>query len=116
MINNSLMFLNPYKFKGQWVFDDPSTGLVKEPFVCGIDTIIDKVVENLTDPQDGFLLIFSASEFPGSNIELNWLHSESGGNWYRCSQLKIDGWLCPALFKYFTTAPINLFATVKNIK
>lgn len=116
MINNSLMILNPYKFNGQWVFDDPSTGLVKEPFVCGIDTIIDKVVKNLTNPQDGFLLIFSASKFPGSNIELNWLHSESGGNWYRCSQFKIDGWLCPALFKYFTTSPKNLFAVVKNIK
>jgi hypothetical protein len=30
---------------------------------------------------------------------------ESGGNWYYCPQLDIEGWLCPALFKYFEKAP-----------
>jgi len=71
-MNNALMVINPYKFSGQWVFDDDDTGLVKEPFVAGIDVMIDKLVSGLNKPSDGFLLIFSGSEFPSYDIKLEW--------------------------------------------
>jgi len=29
------------QYEGMWVFDDPMVGLTKEPFVAGIDTIIE---------------------------------------------------------------------------
>jgi hypothetical protein len=32
-----------------------------------------------------------------------------GGNWYFCEQLGFEGWLCPALFKYFDKAPPELY-------
>jgi hypothetical protein len=33
-----------------------------------------------------------------------------GGNWYYSRELCIEGWLCPALFKYFDVAPQTIYA------
>jgi hypothetical protein len=111
------MVLQPYKSAGMWVFDDPRVGLVREPFVCGIDTMISTLVKEkeLVSPEDGFALLFSADPFPGYQLELNWKREEHGGNWYYCVEQKREGWLCPALFKYFSKAPTRLFALAKNI-
>ena len=38
---NQISVLHPYKYHGQWVFDDETTGLVREAFVAGADTMID---------------------------------------------------------------------------
>src|SRR6266480_4817479 len=94
---NSLFVIAPYKYEGMWVFDDPSVGLSKEPFIAGIDTMIDKVVASIPDADKGFRAIFSAAQFPGSRFELKWPRAESGGNWYYSDQFKMEGWLCPAL-------------------
>jgi hypothetical protein len=32
-----------------------------------------------------------------------------GGNWYAWSERGIEGWLCPALFKYFEAAPNEIY-------
>jgi hypothetical protein len=44
---NSLFVIAPYKYEGMWVFDDPAVGLSKEPFIAGIDMMIDKVVAGI---------------------------------------------------------------------
>jgi hypothetical protein len=44
---NSLFVIAPYKHERMWVFDDPAVGLSKEPFIPGIDMMIDKVVANI---------------------------------------------------------------------
>jgi hypothetical protein len=62
---NSINVIFPYKHHGMWVFDDERVGLVKEPFVAGADTMIDRVVADIPDADKGFTLIFSASPFPG---------------------------------------------------
>jgi hypothetical protein len=106
---NSLMVIAPYKHNGMWVFDDPSVGLNKEPFIAGIDTMIDKMSANIPNAQRGFRAVFSASPFPGYTEKLEWLRQESGGNWYYSDHYKMEGWLCPALFKYFPTAPREIY-------
>ena len=105
----SLMVIAPYKHNGMWVFDDPAVGLNKEPFIAGIDTMIDKMTANIRDPQNGFRAVFSASAFPGYTEKLEWRRSESGGNWYYSDHYKMEGWLCPALFKYFAEAPKEIY-------
>ena len=35
------------------------------------------------------------------------------GNWYYSPELDMEGWLCPALLKYFDEAPRELFVQVK---
>src|SRR3954465_8241847 len=77
---NSLMVIVPYKYEGLWVFDDPAVGLNKEPFIAGIDTLIDKATAQVPDPEHGFRAIFSARSFPGANFKLQWRRAESGGN------------------------------------
>ena len=36
-MKNAIFIIKPYKWEGMWVFDDPSVGLVKEPFVGGME-------------------------------------------------------------------------------
>jgi hypothetical protein len=93
-----------------WVFDDPAVGLNREPFVAGIDKMIDQLVASIPNAERGFRLLFSATPLPGHTVKLEWRREESGGNWYFCPQFRIEGWLCPALFKYFDKAPAELYA------
>ena len=110
---NALLVIHPYKYHGTWVFDDPNVGLVQEPFVAGADVILDRMVEGILNAESGVTIFFSASPFPGSQHEFHWRREESGGNWYYSPQYELEGWLCPALFKYFDKAPQRLYAQVK---
>ena len=107
---NAISVLFPYKHEGMWVFDDPDVGLRKEPFVFGIDEMISQLVKEIPNADQGFRLLFSTAPFPGHAAKLEWRREEYGGNWYFSPQFGIEGWLCPALFKYFDKAPLELFA------
>jgi uncharacterized protein DUF6717 len=111
---NSILVIHPYKYEGVWVFDDPKVGLVQEPFIAGADAILDRMVEGIADADQGVTLLFSAQRFPGCQFEFVWRREgEFGGNWYYAPAFGLEGWLCPALFKYFETAPPQIFAQVK---
>ena len=90
---NALLVLKPYRHAGSWVFDDMRLGLVKEPFIAGIPEMIDKMVEDVPNADQGFRLIFSANPFPNSEAKLVWTKEQNGGNWYYCEQYDIEGWL-----------------------
>lgn len=111
---NSINVIKPYKYLTMWVFDDERVGLEQEPFVSGADEIIDLMVKDIPDAETGFILVFSDSPFPGYQAEFEWRRAESGGNWYYVSELEKEGWLCPALFKYFEKAPQKLYAQFKQ--
>lgn len=110
---NSIMAIHPYKWEGLWVFDDPKVGLVQEPFVAGADVVMDRLVENVPGAEKGFTLLFSARPFPGHQTVFDWRRDEHGGNWYYSPAHGLEGWLCPALFKYFEQAPNRLYVQVK---
>jgi hypothetical protein len=110
---NALFVIHPYKYEGMWVFDDARAGLVQEPFVAGADTIIDRMVAGIQNAERGFSLVFSAGPFPGYQARFEWRRGEHGGNWYFSPDLNLEGWLCPALFKYFDTAPKEIYAQFK---
>jgi hypothetical protein len=111
---NSIVAIHPYKYEGMWVFDDPAVGLVQEPFVSGADTIIDHLVKDIPNADRGFTLLFSSQAFPGYQVEFEWARAELSGNWYRSTQLGMEGWLCPALLKYFESAPQKLYAQFRR--
>lgn len=113
---NSMFFLTPYKHEGLWVFDDEAVGLVREPFVLGIDTMLDRLTADIPGSENGFTLIYSPAPFPGFQAHLEWRREEYGGNWYHCPELDLNGWLCPALFQYFDEAPQQLFAKAEKKK
>jgi len=113
---NALLVIAPYKYEGIWVFDDPAVGLSREPFIAGIDTMIDQAVVDIPNAEKGFRAIFSASPFPGADLKLEWRREESGGNWYYSDRFNMEGWLCPALLKYFPTAPRQIYVQVEELK
>ena len=117
MSQNSITVIKPYKWEGQWVFDDERAGLVREPFVSGADTLIDIAIQRkeIENAANGFLLLFSDSPFPSADLMLSWIREEAGGNVYRWEEEGREGWLCPALLKYFDSAPSELYIQLKPI-
>lgn len=112
-MDNAIMVIFPYQYEGVWVFDDPDVDLVKEPFVFGVPEMIDGLINDIPNAKQGFKLIFSKKPFPSCQRKLTWVREEYEGNWYTISGTK-EGWLCPALFKYFDTAPQNIYVKAES--
>jgi len=122
---NSIFTIMPYDWNGTWVFDDDEVGLKREAFVSGADTFIDKILEQKgIEGRKGFVLQFSATEFPDTDAKLTWVAGDinnvgatSGntfGNDYVHEESGHQLWLCPALFKYFSKAPSQMFVKVSE--
>ena len=112
-MDNTLMVIFPYRHEGTWVFDDAAVDLIKEPFVSGIPEMIDDLVNGIPNAGKGFKLIFSKKPFPKYQRKLTWVREEYGGNWYTING-KDEGWLCPALFKYFDVAPQEVYVKAES--
>ena len=109
---NSLFAIAPYKSDGLWVFDDPAVGLQREPFISGADRVLDVLAADIPNAVSGFKLVFSSQPFPGFTARFVRSRPEFGGYWYSWPERDLEGWLCPALFKYFDTAPEEIYVHV----
>ena len=115
---NTINVIFPYKIgPTMWAFDDANKGLQCEPFVGQTNTIIDAMVKDLNNPEKGFMLFFSRTRFVDAKIKLEWVKydNEFDGNWYKETSTGTQGWLCPALLKYFETAPKEVWISVSNL-
>ncbi len=115
-MSNQIQIISPYWLHGTWLFDDERVGLVQEPFVSGVPEMIDDLVADIPDARSGFRLLFSSGPFPGYQRKLEWVREEFGGNWYKADEPPSEGWLCPALFRYFESAPAELFVKAEALK
>jgi hypothetical protein len=108
---NQILVIAPYWLESvaTWVFDDEAVDLVQEPFVSGVPDMIDDLVADIPDARQGFRLLFSSAPFPGYQRKLEWVREEMGGNWYSSKEPEGEGWLCPALFRYFDEAPNEIY-------
>jgi len=113
---NALMVIAPYWYNGTWVFDDQAAGLKREPFVAGVPEMIDLLVKDVPGARDGFRLLFSANPFPGYQKKLTWLRGDMQGNHYRLDDPPMEGWICPAMFKYYREPPRNLFVKAEPLR
>jgi hypothetical protein len=84
---NSIFLITPKKTGSIWAFTDPERGLVNEPFVA----------------------------FPGSQTVFERRSPDFDGWWYQWEQHGIEGWLCPAMFKFFPEAPQKIHLKVEPI-
>ena len=111
---NAIMVIHPYFIAGAWVFDDAATGLIREPFVAGIPEFIARWIEEqkIKNARKGFTIYFSAEPFPEWQYKITRCDPEHGGTWYEFDGMR--GWLCGALFKYFETAPAQIFVKLSN--
>jgi hypothetical protein len=113
-----MMVIKPYWWEGTWVFDDPAVGLTREPFVAGVPEMINLLVKEIPGARQGFRLLFSAKPFPGCQAEfLRDRPGEFEGAWYRTAPPwpPMEGWLCPALFKYFDEAPPVIYVKAEAL-
>jgi hypothetical protein len=110
---NLINVIAPYRYLDMWVFDDPRVGLSAEPFVGGADALIDRITSHIPDAHRGFVMIFSEHPFPGHQFQLLWRREERSGNVYYSTELDAEGWLCPALLRYFEDRPSEIYVQVK---
>ena len=111
---NSIMQIEIYQSCGGWAFDDASVGLEREPFVAGIPEIINSLLLcKFGKIPKRVNLTFSSQPVPGYQIMLTWVRTEGGGNWYQAPN-GTQGWLCPALFKYFSAAPKKIYVELSR--
>ena len=112
---NSILVIQPYWHSGTWVFDDPAVALTREPFVSGVPEMINRLVTRIPDARKGFRLLFSGGPVPGAT-RFDRLRGDYGGTWYCVAgDPKTEGWLCPALFKYFPEAPDAIYAKAEPL-
>jgi pimeloyl-ACP methyl ester carboxylesterase len=113
--HSQIKVIRPYKWEGIWVFDDPSVGLDKEALVAGMPELIEIATAKagIREPEKGFVALFSKDPFPTAQVCLERVREEGGGNVYRWPEVRREGWLCPALFRYFDQAPERLYVEVR---
>jgi hypothetical protein len=109
-----LLVVEPYRHGEAWVFDDAATGLKQEPFVAGVSEMIDRLTAGIPGAAAGFRLRFASEPFAGYQACLTWVRADPvEGNWYRDEDTGEEGWLCPALFCYFPSAPAKIYVRVQ---
>jgi len=115
---NAIRVIHPYWWEGSLVFDDEDVGLRREPFVAGADVVLGLLASKVDGCTSGFCLRFSDQPFPGYQSVMEWVRPEFDGNWYSCEVdgVKFDGWLCPALGKYFDSAPARIYLEISRSK
>jgi len=129
---NVLNVIQPYWYANCWVFDDASKGLEKESLEGrfeaelreimvlarlvggGVTRMIDYLVKDIPNARSGFILLFSSQPFAGYQVEITRVREEYGGYWYKAKDEGAEGWLCPALFRYFETAPESLYIKAES--
>ena len=119
-MSQATLTIYPYKFHECWVFDDPRTGLKEEAFVCGATEMISRLVasKHLPRAEHGFALTFSGEPFAGQDVALELLRpDEHEGNWYHgeVAGLRMECWLCPALYCYFAAAPERIYVRAEPL-
>ena len=114
---DDVLVIEPYRYEGAWVFDDPAAGLAREPFVAGVTEMIDRLTAGIPDAARGFRLLFAVRPFEGHQASLTWLRADPvEGNWYRADDSAQEGWLCPALLCYSPSPPAKIYVQVEAKK
>jgi hypothetical protein len=113
---NALLTIEPYRTgPNGWAFDAPALRLKREPFVLGAPEIINRLVKDFPVSDERVRMVFSQRPFPGAQLTLDLGRGQDGGHWYYCEEYKTEGWLCPALFKYFPRAPRHIYVMAEPL-
>jgi len=78
--------------------------------------MIDYLARDIPGVANGFRTLFPAQPFPGYQKKLTWLRGDVGGNYYRMEEPAMEGWTCPAIFRYYAKAPRELFVKAEPKK
>jgi hypothetical protein len=103
---------------GLWVFDDRTRDIVGEPFVDGMDDILDLLsgLPRKFESTGQITMTFSDRPAPTLTHELSRESEFHGGYYYRLKDTDSIGWLCPVTLQYFDSFPASLFVRIEVIR
>ena len=114
---NQIHVLHPYRYAGQWVFNDPRVELRGEPLMGVAGQLLDLLIarEKIKRAEWGFRLLFAATPFPGHQVVLTLKQASYVGAEYAFAGFTQPVWLCPGIYKYFERAPATLYIRVEAV-
>jgi len=120
IVYSEVIELNMYRnSRGQLAFDDDRVGIKNEPFVAGMDKVLEALA--LQAGSDTFTLKMRGFAIP--NCDITWTEKPTNeyfevtlnerlyhnivgrSHWYDCKKLEQRVWLCPNLHRYYNIAP-----------
>ena len=78
-MSNQIQVIAPYWLHGTWVFDDPRTGLVQEPFVSSVPEMIDDLVSGIPNARHGIPSLVLIGTVSGLSATIGVGSSRDGG-------------------------------------
>lgn len=119
-----VIFLRWDSKQSSWCFDIPIMGIENEPFISGMDDIIDKqliLAKKLDEAKKrGVCVLFSGATNKPESFKSGYYffikkqREENGGCWYYEPKSKYEGWLCPNLYQFFSRAPDTIHICVRD--
>lgn len=117
---------------GRWVFqygamfyDMAPAGITEyalSPMIVGVDRLIQTGCnyKQISNPENGFLLLFSENYFPLADVKLQFVEPKFDGWVYRIEEMNFHGimpgqcaWVCPYLGMYFSKNPETLYLKIE---
>ena len=99
------------------MLDDREHGMMHEPFVFGMEQLLDRFAETMPHAHDGFQMYLSDKKMPdirglptGSAGVLIRKEADAGGYWYYSSYFDLRGWMGNGgLTRYFSEPPSIIY-------
>ena len=105
---------------GMWVFSDADHEINSEPFVDGMDVILDHVSGRIPRTVDSVASVwFSFSDLALFDADDSYVlvreEPMQGGYYYRLEGTDLRGWICPVALKYFPTHPERIYFMIVGL-
>ena len=105
---------------GMWVFSDGHREINSEPFVDGMDVILDHVSGRIPRTVDSVASVwFSFSDLALFDADVSYVlvreEPMQGGYYYRLEGTDLRGWICPVALKYFPTHPERIYFMIVGV-
>jgi hypothetical protein len=121
--------------RGRWVFDHKgvlydmapaeATDFILSPMILGADRLIRGgcSAKNISNPENGFLLLFSENYFPNSDVKFVYRENKFDGWTYSVEPMNLKGvmegqgaWICPYMRFYYPEPPKELYLRMEPLE
>lgn len=90
--------------------------MAQEPFVSGVPETIDDLARDIPDVGVEFSAVVVIPAISELSAYAAWVREEMGGNWCKANDPPTEGWVWPALFRYFARPPTEFFVMAESEK
>jgi hypothetical protein len=124
--------IEPYKKNGRWVFKRSGkiydmapagiTDAMLSPLIFGVDRLIQTSAKakNISNPELGFLLLFSSQYFPNADVKFVMDEPKFDGWVYKIEEVNYKGvmpgqaaWVCGYMLDYFEQPPNLIYVKIE---